>query len=153
MIEGGRPLTNVVFSPVCGSTRETLPTAPSVTYSAPLGPTVLPVAPSRHLGPGHSISGVAVGPPDGIFFASALPLRRMITQLKTRPIVNLFLFVMFLPYSPNSASSASALLIPFSKQSVSPPFHSPGIAFVGSSLLSAATTFSHARSSASCTDV
>ena len=34
------------FSPVCGSTREILPAAPSVTYSAPSGPMVLPLAPS-----------------------------------------------------------------------------------------------------------
>src|SRR5881394_4664670 len=42
----GRPLANVIFSPVSGSTREILPAAPSVTYSAPSGPMVLPFAPS-----------------------------------------------------------------------------------------------------------
>src|SRR5687767_9322837 len=46
MIDWGRPLANVVTSPVSGSTREIRPTAPSVTYSAPSGPTVLPDAPS-----------------------------------------------------------------------------------------------------------
>ena len=46
MIDLGRPLANVVTSPVCGSTREMRPAAPSVTYSAPSGPTVLPDAPS-----------------------------------------------------------------------------------------------------------
>ncbi len=60
MIAGGRPLANVVFSPVCGSTREILPAAPSVTYSAPSGPMVLPMAPSRPV-----TSRVAVGPPHG----------------------------------------------------------------------------------------
>ena len=35
------------MSPVFGSTREILPAAPSVTYSAPPGPTVLPEPPSR----------------------------------------------------------------------------------------------------------
>ena len=53
----GRPLANVVFSPVWGSTREILPAAPSVTYSAPSGPMVLPVAPCRPV-----TSRVAVGP-------------------------------------------------------------------------------------------
>ena len=47
MIDPGRPLANVVISPVLGSTREILPTALSVTYSAPPGPTVLPEPPSR----------------------------------------------------------------------------------------------------------
>src|SRR5206468_12746465 len=56
----GRPLANVVISPVCGSTREILPAAPSVTYSAPPGPMVLPVAPSRPV-----TSRVALAPPDG----------------------------------------------------------------------------------------
>jgi hypothetical protein len=37
MIALGRPLANVVFSPVWGSTREIVPTAPSVTYSAIIG--------------------------------------------------------------------------------------------------------------------
>src|SRR6266508_4841048 len=46
-IDFGRPLANVVMSPVFGSTREIRPAAPSVTYSAPPGPMVLPVAPSR----------------------------------------------------------------------------------------------------------
>ena len=41
-IEGGRPLANVVTCPVFGSTREILPAAPSVTYSAPPGPMLLP---------------------------------------------------------------------------------------------------------------
>src|SRR5438034_10273411 len=56
----GRPLAHVVFSPVCGSTREILPAAPSVTYSAPSGPMVLPMAPSRPV-----TSRVAVGPTHG----------------------------------------------------------------------------------------
>src|SRR5262245_56085607 len=46
-IEGGRPLANVVTCPVLGSTREILPAAPSVTYSAPPGPMALPEAPAR----------------------------------------------------------------------------------------------------------
>ena len=41
-IAGGRPLANVVTAPVFGSTRRTRPAGPSVTYSAPSGPTVLP---------------------------------------------------------------------------------------------------------------
>src|SRR5205809_2731842 len=57
----GRPLANVVISPVSGSTREILPAAPSVTYSAPSGPMVLPFAPSAK----PVTSRVAVGPPDG----------------------------------------------------------------------------------------
>src|SRR5437773_4619418 len=60
MIAGGRPLANVVLSPVCGSTREILPAAPSVTYSAPSGPMVLPVAPSRPV-----TSRAAFGPAGG----------------------------------------------------------------------------------------
>src|SRR2546430_17053969 len=60
-IAGGRPLANVVFSPVSGSTREILPAAPSVTYSAPSGPMVLPFAPSAK----PVTSRVAVGAPAG----------------------------------------------------------------------------------------
>src|SRR5215216_3168862 len=56
----GRPLANVVTSPVFGSTRETLPAAPSVTYSAPPGPTVLPEPPSRPVS-----SWVGLGASDG----------------------------------------------------------------------------------------
>src|SRR6185503_16069529 len=41
-MNGGKPLANVVTVPVVGSTRDTLPTAPSVTNSAPPGPIVLP---------------------------------------------------------------------------------------------------------------
>src|SRR5688572_648246 len=41
-MNGGRPLANGVTCPVFGSTREILPAAPSVTNSAPPGPTVLP---------------------------------------------------------------------------------------------------------------
>src|SRR6266446_945355 len=70
MIAVGRPLANVVTSPVSGSTREILPTAPSVTYSAPSGPTVLPLALSRPVsrpvtsrvavgGPGHGDEALA----------------------------------------------------------------------------------------------
>src|SRR5438034_6398759 len=72
MTAGGRPLANVVFSPVCGSTREILPAAPSVTYSAPSGPTVLPMAPSRPVtnrvavGPGHGDEALAA---DGVIIA------------------------------------------------------------------------------------
>ena len=89
----GRPLANVVISPVCGSTREILPAAPSVTYSAPPGPMVLPEAPFRPV-----TSRVAVGSREGIFPASALPLPRMITQLKARLITKLFLFIALLLY-------------------------------------------------------
>src|SRR5687767_7126281 len=59
-IELGRPLAKVVTSPVFGSTREILPAAPSVTYSAPPGPMVLPEAPSRPV-----TSRTALGAPDG----------------------------------------------------------------------------------------
>ena len=59
-IDAGRPLANVVMSPVFGSTREILPAAPSVTYSAPPGPTVLPEPPSRPV-----TSCVGLGAPDG----------------------------------------------------------------------------------------
>jgi hypothetical protein len=61
MIAGGRPLANVVTSPVSGSTREILPAAPSVTYSAPSGPTVLPLALSKPVS-SPVTSSVAVGP-------------------------------------------------------------------------------------------
>src|SRR5688572_28428102 len=45
-IEGGRPVAYVVTCPLFGSTREILPAAPSVTYSAPPGPMLLPEAPA-----------------------------------------------------------------------------------------------------------
>src|SRR5206468_7705945 len=77
MIAGGRPLANVVFSPVCGSTREILPTAPSVTYSAPSGPMVLPMAPCKPV-----TSRVAVGPPDGgAALAATNPTASIITMI------------------------------------------------------------------------
>src|SRR3954454_8767179 len=38
----GSPGTNVLVAPVRGSTRNTLPARPSVTYNAPSGPIVLP---------------------------------------------------------------------------------------------------------------
>src|SRR5688572_31882845 len=41
-ILGGRPLAYVVTCPLFGSTRKILPVAPSVTYSAPPGPMLLP---------------------------------------------------------------------------------------------------------------
>src|SRR5512144_3210911 len=41
-MDGGRPVANVVIAPVSRSTRRTRPALPSVTYSAPSGPTVLP---------------------------------------------------------------------------------------------------------------
>src|SRR6266550_8990223 len=59
-IDLGRPLANVVISPVSGSTREILPAAPSLTYSALSGPTVLPEPPSRPVS-----SWVRLGPPAG----------------------------------------------------------------------------------------
>src|SRR6185436_9690058 len=55
-MKGGRPLANVVTCPVFGSTRDTLPAAPSVTNNAPPGPTVLPDPPARPL-----TNNVAVG--------------------------------------------------------------------------------------------
>src|SRR5215203_4080548 len=56
----GRPLANGVTSPVFGSTRETLPAALSVTYSAPSGPTVLPEPPAK-----PATNWVGLDPPDG----------------------------------------------------------------------------------------
>src|SRR5688572_3826626 len=56
--EAGRPLANVVTAPDSGSTREMLPVL-SVKYSAPSGPTVLPLPPSR-----PEASSVAVGGPE-----------------------------------------------------------------------------------------
>src|SRR5215216_6666056 len=56
----GRPLANVVTSPVFGSTRETLPAALWVTYNAPSGPAVLPEPPSRPV-----TSRVGLSPLDG----------------------------------------------------------------------------------------
>src|SRR5215468_12111032 len=56
----GRPLANVVLAPVLGSTRVIRPTAPSGTYSAPSGPTVLPMVPCR-----PEASRAALGAPDG----------------------------------------------------------------------------------------
>src|SRR6266516_6539286 len=72
----GRPLANVVFSPVCGSTREILPATPSVTYSAPSGPTVLPVAPSRPV-----TSREAVGTWHGAALAATNPTASIITMI------------------------------------------------------------------------
>jgi hypothetical protein len=72
MIAVGRPPANVVISPVWGSTREILPSAPSVTYSAPSGPMVLPDAPSRpvtsrvEVGPSHGGAALAA---DGVIIA------------------------------------------------------------------------------------
>src|ERR1700692_1352369 len=90
----GRPLAKVVSSPVCGSTREILPAAPSVTYSAPSGPTVLPVAPCRPVtsrGAGGLTDGDGALSADGVIIAttaisSELPIRN-------RPI----LFIIFPP--------------------------------------------------------
>src|SRR5438067_2284875 len=59
-IAGGSPLANVVTAPVFGSMRETRPALPSVTYSAPSGPTVLPRPPLR-----PETRRVAVGPRGG----------------------------------------------------------------------------------------
>src|SRR5205809_2851055 len=59
-IDFGRPLANVVITPVLGSTREILPAADSVTYSAPPGPTVLPEPPSSPVS-----SWVGLGAGDG----------------------------------------------------------------------------------------
>src|SRR5438067_2788842 len=59
-IASGRPLANVVTAPVFGSTRETRPALPSVTYSAASGPTVLPRPPLR-----PETRRVAVGPRGG----------------------------------------------------------------------------------------
>src|SRR5262245_33240333 len=92
-IRFGKPLANVVISPVSGSTREILPAWASVTYSAPPGPRALPEPPCNPV-----TSSSAVGPSDGILRASALPLPRMIAQLKARPITKLFVFITFLLY-------------------------------------------------------
>src|SRR5687768_6492990 len=57
---GGSPLANVVTSPVLGSMREILPAAPSVTKSAPPGPTALPDPLARPVTSSVAV-GVAVG--------------------------------------------------------------------------------------------
>ena len=83
MIAFGRPLANVVISPVCGSTREILPAAPSVTYSAPPGPIVLPVAPCRPV-----TSRVALGPPELRHLREGMRLASLIDHGKGRPLVD-----------------------------------------------------------------
>src|SRR5688572_32300876 len=55
--------------------------------SSDLGPMVLPEPLAIPV-----TSRVALGP-DGIFLASTLPLPRMITQLKARPVTTLILFI------------------------------------------------------------
>src|SRR4051794_30682592 len=74
-IRFGRPLANVVISPVFGSTREILPAVPSVTYNARPGPTALPEPPSRPV-----TSRVALGPPDG---GAALAATGVIIPIRT----------------------------------------------------------------------
>ena len=90
----GRPLAKVVRSPVCGSTREILPAAPSVTYSAPSGPTVLPEAPCRPVTskvPAGLTDGGGALSADGMIIATrAISSELAITN---RPI----LFIMFPP--------------------------------------------------------
>src|SRR5687768_8777383 len=62
-INGGSPVANVVTSPVVASTRETLPAAPSVTYSAPSGPTVLPDPLARPVTSSVSVGAATGGGP------------------------------------------------------------------------------------------
>src|SRR5436309_6387983 len=86
----GRPLANVVFSPVCGSTREVLPATPSVTYSAPSGPTVLPLALSKPVsrpvtssvavGPGHARRPLAA---DGVIIATKAAANKSTIPIST----------------------------------------------------------------------
>src|SRR3954447_18975565 len=58
----GRPPANVVTAPVVGSTRKTRPALPSVTYSPPSGPTVLPEPqPPTHPGAANAASSCATG--------------------------------------------------------------------------------------------
>src|SRR5690348_1629334 len=93
-MKGGRPLANVVTCPVFGSTREILPAAPSVTNSAPPGPTVLPDPLARPV-----TSSVAVGPaasrcprvPNGVRVArrTAAPKRvSVLVEIMLRLLVN-----------------------------------------------------------------
>ena len=59
---GGRPVAKIVIAPLRGSTRRTLPAWPSVTYSAPSGPTVLPEPqPPVHPAAAKVASSVTVG--------------------------------------------------------------------------------------------
>src|SRR5437764_10797895 len=81
-IAGGRPLANVVLAPVFGSTRVIRPTAPSATYSAPSGPTVLPLVPSR-----PEASRVAWGPRD---VGGALAADGVIVAIRTAAHNNTF---------------------------------------------------------------
>jgi hypothetical protein len=107
MIAGGRPLANVVFSPVWGSTREILPAAPSVTYNAPSGPMVLPLAPAAKpvtsrvaVGSSHGCRARAA---DGVIIAirvaannSAIPMRNdFVTRIAGfRASARMFWFLM-----------------------------------------------------------
>src|SRR6266542_672569 len=113
MIAVGRPLANVVTSPVCGSTREILPAAPSVTYRAPSGPTVLPLALSKPVsrpvtssvavGPGHGHRPLAA---DGVIIViraaanSTIPIPTdFVTRTGFRPSARMFcLFMIQFPF-------------------------------------------------------
>src|SRR5439155_119453 len=92
-IDFGRPLANVVITPVLGSTREILPAADSVTYSAPPGPTVLPEPPSRPVsswvGLGAGDGGAALAA-DGVIAPTANRSSRTISRPPCRrvPVVN-----------------------------------------------------------------
>ena len=63
---GGRPSAKVVTSPLCRSTRSTLPALGSVTYSALSGPIVLPAA-----NPLPNVASVVTSRPAGSVVASA----------------------------------------------------------------------------------
>src|SRR5437667_7648325 len=89
-IDFGRPLANVVISPVLGSTREILPAADSVTYSAPPGPTVLPEPPSRPVsswvGLGAGDGGAALAA-DGVIIATTAAANKQQLALGTHRIL------------------------------------------------------------------
>src|SRR6266545_174859 len=88
MNDFGRPLANVVISPVLGSTREILPAALSVTYNARPGPTVLPEPPSRPVsswvGLGASDGGAALAA-DGVIIPITAAANNS-NSLRWRPI-------------------------------------------------------------------
>src|SRR6266480_4994697 len=113
-IDFGKPLANVVMSPVFGSTRKILPAAVSVTYNAPPGPTVLPEPPSK---PVSSWAGLS--PPDG---GAALPANGVIIAIRAAVKTTSFLWEPIgpSPVTPSGATRCAAFLPLMRTSGVSP---------------------------------